>query len=462
MKNHPHKIKTPTVFHRMMRWAYSLLLLLLLPLLLIVFRKKLHQPHDKLKGRRFAERFGSTPKTFQAKGVHIHCVSVGEINAAKGLIDSLLKDYPSLAITLTTSSVTGAVHAKNLFKETVQHCYLPIDLPWFMKRFYARIQPILTIVVEVEIWPNMVNQCVKHNCPIVLVNARMTERSLNSYKRVSWLFRHTLRQFHEICTQSSESFENFLAYGVYKKHLSLSRNMKFDLLPEPSDASLGKAIVQQFTLEDKIVIVAASTHEPEEKIMLDAFKKIKQTLNNAVLIIVPRHPHRFQSVVQIVNASGFVTQKASDFMCIKDGHTLPDTSHADDVLGTTVSTSAECIVVDTMGWLKACYSICDLAFIGGSFADKGGHNALEGALYAKPMVMGPSTFNNPLICQHLAEQNALVICDSHSALVEAMQYWLEHPKHAQLDGERGSKVLLRNAGAIEYTMSMIRPYLRKQ
>ena len=204
-----------------MLFLYSALLLLLIPLFILLNRNKLNMQAPSLAKRRFAERFGWTPAHFKEHGIHIHCVSVGELNAASGLIRIILTEFPTLPITLTTSSVTGAIHAQNLFKEKVQHCFLPIDFPWFMRRFYKAINPKLSLITEVEIWPNMVAQCAKKNIHVCLINARMTTKSLASYRKVAWLFRPTLQKMHAICVQSSESFENFLAYGVSKKAIKV-------------------------------------------------------------------------------------------------------------------------------------------------------------------------------------------------------------------------------------------------
>lgn len=443
-----YQVKSPHLGHHLIRWLYSISMFLLLPIILLVLRKKLFQKDSRLHNRRFSERFGYLPQNFKANGVHIHCVSMGEINAAKGVIDHLLLEYPHLVITLTTSSVTGAVHAQSVYGERVQHAYLPIDLPLSMRRFYNRLKPVLTLVTEVEIWPNMVHQCRHNNIPIVLINARMTQRSLQSYKRLSWLFRHTLRQFSVICAQSSESFENFLAYGMYKRQLKLSRNMKFDLIKYKADEDLGIKLADYYHLQKRRIVVAASTHEPEEKMLLDCFSELRSHYPDLCLIIVPRHPHRFEKVFQIAKATGLNTQRLSDSI------------QADNSFKALQSkTQADCLVVDAMGWLKACYSLCNIAFIGGSFAQKGGHNALEAALYGKPMVMGPSIFNNPVICQHLQAQQALIIVEDASALRSSIMQWLEHEDIAKANGHSGSKVLLSNAGAIENTMDVVRAFL---
>jgi 3-deoxy-D-manno-octulosonic-acid transferase len=433
------------LIHSVFRLCYTVLLCLLLPIILLLFKKKLHHSHPHLQHRSFWERFGKIDKSFKTGGIHVHCVSVGEINAAAGLIRALLEEYPSLPVTLTTSSTTGAAHAFEIFKNKVQHCYLPVDIPILMNRFYSIIQPTLVLVTEVEIWPNMVNACIKRNVPTVLINARMTSKSLKNYRKFWWLFRHTFRQFTVICAQSSESFENFLAFGVYKSRLKLSRNMKFDLLPQEKDKILGRKLIDDFGLKGRPILLAGSTHDPEEKLLLSTYTSLKRNHPDLALVIVPRHPHRFDEVYQIVKASGYCTERISS----------PNTN----IDRSNVKGTIDCLLVDTMGWLKACYSVCSIAFVGGSFANKGGHNALEAALYSKPIVMGPSTFNNPNICQHLSSQNALHITQSEKELTEVIGKWLANPKQSSEDGEKGLQVLLRNAGSVEYTMGVLRSQL---
>lgn len=398
-----------------------------------------------MKNRSFWERFGKIDKSFKPGGIHIHCVSVGEVNAAAGLIKTLLKEYSNLPITITTSSTTGAVHAYQMFKDEVQHCYLPVDIPILMHRFYRKLQPKLVLVTEVEIWPNMVSASVKRGVPIILINARMTTKSLENYRKFTLLFRHAYREFTKICAQSSESFQNFLSYGVYKTRLSLSNNMKFDLVADEKDAQLGQKILTNYGLNEKRILVAASTHDPEEKMILKTYSSLKQEHANLVLVIVPRHPHRFDDVYQLIKATGLNTVRMSE------SDSISNTNSQDNEI--------DCLLVDAMGCLKACYSICDTAFVGGSFAPKGGHNALEAALYSKPITMGPSIFNNPSICSHLVEKNALVITHSEQELTQTINKWLSNPDQALKDGEGGMKVLIDNAGSIENTMGILRNYL---
>lgn len=436
--------------YKLTRIVYTFLLCCLLPLVVLVFKKKLRHIDGQLPNRSFWERFGKVSHLTQTGGIHLHCVSVGEVNAASGLIYALLDEYPDLPITLTTSSTTGAVHAASVFKERVQHSYLPVDIPWVISRFYRKVQPRLVLVTEVEVWPNMLNICQKMTIPTVLINARMTDKSLISYKRFSWLFRRTFRQFSLISAQSSQSFENFLAYGVYKRQLKLSKNMKFDLSPDDADEQLGQQLLRDYKLAKRPILLGASTHDPEEKMLLAIYKKLKIQHSNLLLVIVPRHPQRFDDVHQLMKATGYRVASVSQGN-IKDKNAVKSSN--------ITNNSIDCLLVDKMGWLKACYSICTVAFVGGSFAPKGGHNALEAALYSKPIVMGNSIFNNPTICQHLAAQKALKITHTSEALYKVCDHWLSNKEQADHDGENGLQVLLKNAGSVEYTMSLLRPLL---
>lgn len=434
------------VKHTILRLAYSCSLFIFLPILLVFYRKKLYQTKHGLHGHRFTERLGFLSDDLQAGGVHVHCVSVGEINTARPLIELILELYPHLPLTLSTSSVSGALHAQNTFADRVQHCYLPIDIPFCMRLFCNKIKPILSLVTEIEIWPNLVYQLHKQETPIVLINARMTQQVLKRYKRFSSLFRPTLRQIDYVCAQDLQSFQNFIKFGLYKQQLRLSRNMKFDMAPRLDDHQLGRHIVEHFDLHKRKIIVAAYTHYPEESILLNEFIRLQSEISNLTLVMIPHHPNRFDSVKQTISACGLTFVSASDI------------ENNDWVC----NHSPECVLIDKVGWTKACYSIAHVAFIGGTLVDQGGYNPLECAQFSKPIVMGPNISNNPSICEKLKAQSALQLVENESALYEALKHWLLHEEHAQMDGERGSKVIVQNVGAVEYTFSIIRPLLDAQ
>lgn len=438
------KLIPQTFAYRIWRYLYSLVLTLCLPLLLLLMRKKLKMQSlsADMPKRRFAERFGRVSSSFQAGGLLIHCASVGEINAAQRLIRDLLVTNPSLSITLSCSSTTGAVHAFNLFKDQVQHQFLPFDLPFFMSPFFNALKPQLVLVTEVEIWPNMLAQCLARDVPVCLINGRLSDQSFTTYKRLSPLLRTALRHFNYICAQSQSSYDNFLKLGVYKPQLRLTQNMKFDLALSSDDQEKAEQLQSQFFSESRPVLVAASTHDGEEKFVLQVYKKLLIDTPNLALIVVPRHPHRFDDVYYILKAGGVELARAS-------------------ATSLDASVSVDVVLMDKMGWLKACYDICDVAFIGGSIANKGGHNALECALYGKPMLMGPSTFNNPSITQFLHKQGALKIIENTQQCADAINHWLADLDNARNDGGKGKQVLQDNNGAVNATLAVLKPLLQR-
>lgn len=422
--------KTESLMQRMYRAVYSLALMLLLPLLLLLFKKKLSMsPTYFGQPRRFSERFGSVPNDVKTAGIWVHCVSMGELNASEQLVKRIKSEYPEIPITITTTSTAGAIHAFALYKDTVQHLFLPFDIPFFMRRFLASLQPRLVLITEVEIWPNMMRQCVKRNIPLCLINARLSDASLPTYQRLGFLLRPALRQFDAICAQSQASYDNFKKMGVYKHQLTLTQNMKFDMEPSAEDGAKAKQLIDKYQLVDKPIWLAASTHDPEEKFVLRVFIRLLEAFPSLRLILVPRHPHRFDDVYLMTKASGLLVTRLSD-------------KNAQD---------AQVIIVDKMGWLKAAYSICSNAFIGGSIAPKGGHNALECAMYAKCMVMGTSTFNNPLIVDMLVEKGALNIIEDEQQCFDNVQRLFAEPKLSQAKGEAGLIVLKNNRGAVDAT-----------
>jgi 3-deoxy-D-manno-octulosonic-acid transferase len=421
-------------YHFIGRWCYNLVLILLLPLGVL----KLLLKSDKTKGQRNRnrERFGLIGKSTQ-QGILVHCVSVGEVNAAKNLVLRLQQLYPKFTITISTTSSTGAKQARAVFSESVQHVYLPIDIPVCMWLFFRKLRPRLVLVTEVEIWPNMLHQCFLRSIPTVLINGRMTTESVKNYLHLAFLFRPSLRKFSRICTQGQQDFDNFLRLGVYKPNLILTNNMKFDLELDVQDNTKAMALKEQLGLNEQPVFVAGSTHDQEENICLDAFNELRKIHRNALLIVVPRHPHRFEKVAQLCQATGYLVVKLSELN------------------GKPLRTSPDILVVDAMGMLKACYQLASCAFVGGSFVHKGGHNALEPALYAVPTIMGPSIFNNPIICDVLENAGGLKILSAPVQLADTALEWFNNADIAQRAGLANKQVIEKNRGAIEQTLEAI-------
>lgn len=428
--------------HHFARGLYTIILFILLPVLIFLMRKKLGvkaQPFP-ISQRKFSQRFGYLSEQICVTDILFHCASVGEVNASAAIIKRVLHDNPEYKITISTTSVTGATHAFNQFGDSVQHCFLPFDLPFAVKNFLSTLRPKYLCITEVEFWPNLVHVAFKRNIKLGLINGRISSKSLHTYKKFAWLYRYTLRKFSVICAQSEPSFSYFLSLGVYKSQLFLTRNTKFDLSSDPQDEIKATQLMADFSMNTSKLLLAASTHAPEEELLLDIFQRLRMRHEDLRLIIVPRHPFRFDQVTQLCMASGFRVARL--------------TKGAE-------ATQPDIIVVDAMGWLKACYRVSTLAFIGGSFATKGGHNALECALYGKPMLMGPSIFNNPEICQQLIAVNALDICETPSILESKCEYLLSNPDSAISKGSNGRRVLTQNLGAVEDTMSILRAHLLK-
>jgi len=428
-------------YHFFWRWLYSLILLMLMPLLCLKLMTKKANATGLIKHKN-RQRFGFTANGLKKNGVIVHCVSMGEVNAAQGIIEKLIVAYPSMPVTVTTTSVTGAEHAVKLFADRVQHSFLPIDFPVCIWLFLRRLKPKMLMVTEVEIWPNLLHQCYQNKIPAILINARMTDRSLINYKRLAYLFRPSLRKFTCICAQAKADFENFVSMGVYKTQLVLTNNLKFDLQANPEDEQKAKTLIGHFGLQDKTILLAASTHDGEEKVLIDCYASLKASFEDLVLCIVPRYPHRFNDVIQLVNASGL--------NCVSLSAAAVDRSKKIDVA-----------VIDKMGMLKAAYSISNMAFVGGSLVSKGGHNPLEGALYQVPMCMGPSVFNNPAITSLLKESKALTIVQNQNQIVELFGAWLVDTHEAVRLGAQGKKILAINAGALELTLSCVQAILKQ-
>ncbi|MFC4701003.1 3-deoxy-D-manno-octulosonic acid transferase [Glaciecola siphonariae] len=388
--------------------------------------------------RRFSERFGMLPASFKGSGILVHCVSVGELNASVHLVNKLMKAYPSMSITLTTTSTTGAQLAYNLYKDSVQHAFLPFDLPFFMNRFLAKLKPKLVLVTEVEVWPNMLRYCARHGIRTALINARISSESLPTYKRFGFLLRPALRSFDVICAQSQNAYDNFKALGVYKSQLRLTNNMKFDLTPSDDDAQKAEHLLSRYKLAPDATWLAASTHEPEELFVLSVYQKALKQHPHLKLVIVPRHPHRFEQVYLAIKSMGLSVARFSD----------------------ELTSDSQVILIDTMGYLTPCYRICSFAFIGGSIADKGGHNALEGAMYAKPMMMGPSIFNNPGIVELLTQRSALILIEDEAACERVLLDFMASPARAIEQGRAGKKVLEENGGAVDKTFDLVTSLLQ--
>ncbi len=415
----------------MTRVLYTLLLRLALPFAVArLYWRSLKTPAYR---QRISERL-TWGRPAPPVGIWIHAVSVGEAQAAAPLIRYLLNRAPSRPILVTTTTPTGAERLHDLFGETVAHRYTPFDLPTILTRFLAQTQPRLVIIMETEIWPNMLNMCARQSIPVVLANARLSARSAHGYARFASLTRQTLAQFSLIAAQTDADARRFIDLGADPARVRVTGSIKFDLI-QPVDL-----VVQTKEMRrdwgQRPVWIAASTHEGEETILLEAHRRLRaRLLPNALLVLVPRHPERFERVAALV--------AQNDLSLVRRSRRAACQAETAVFLG------------DTMGELPVFLAAGDAAFIGGSLVPTGGHNPLEAAAVGVPVIVGSHTFNFAAITDLLiAECAACRIADA-ATLADLLQDWLTNVTLRTQMGERGRQVVERNRGALARLIGLL-------
>ncbi|OCG14009.1 3-deoxy-D-manno-octulosonic acid transferase [Gilliamella sp. App6-5] len=389
--------------------------------------------------KRWLERYGFCQNKVESNGILLHAVSVGETIAAIPLIKALQQQYPNLPITVTTMTPTGSERVKSLLGDSVHHVYLPYDLPCAINRFLKTIQPKLVIIMETELWPNFICQCYKRHIPLVLANARLSERSANRYRKLGRAISHLLSKISTIAAQNKQDGERFVSLGLPSDHLAITGSIKFDIDLTAQQQQKIAMLKQQWQL-NRPVFIAASTHSGEDEIILSAFERLLQTCPDLLLIVVPRHPERFKTVEKLINDRGlnYINRSSNQ---------VP-TKQTQVILG------------DTMGELIELYGIADIAFVGGSLVKHGGHNPLEPALHHIPIISGEHFFNFKVICEQLISANGMIICASSAdALYSAVNALLENKSNSQQIGEQAYQVLKQNQGALDRLLNMINLYL---
>ena len=411
----------------MNRTLYSLLFHLGLPILAL--RLLWRAWRAPAYSRRLLERFAFGLPPLKPGGIWIHAVSVGESIAAAPLVRELLARYPALPITITCMTPTGSERIQALFGNQVQHCYLPYDLPWAAARFIRRLQPQLAVIMETELWPNHIHQCAKRGVPVLLANARLSERSARGYARFAKLTAPMLAELSLIAVQSAAEAERFLALGARPECVEVTGSIKFDLRIEPELLAQAQALRAAWNTVQRPVWIAASTHAGEDESVLAAHRLLLQQQPHALLILVPRHPERFASVQQL---------------CVKEGFTTCRRS-----LGEAPDAATQVLLGDTMGELLLLYALADCAFVGGSLVANGGHNLLEPAALGLPVLSGPHLFNFLEIAGLLRSAGALAEVADSEALAATLLRLFAEPQQADAMASAGLAVLKANQGALQ-------------
>ncbi|MDF3055093.1 MAG: Three-deoxy-D-manno-octulosonic-acid transferase domain protein [Gammaproteobacteria bacterium] len=416
-----------------MRHIYSLIFYLLLPFILLrLYWKGRKSPYYR---KRWWERLGFV-KPLSAKGaIWVHAVSLGEMVVAKPLIQAIRTRYPTTPIAITNMTATGAKMAEQLKMENVFQFYVPYDLPDVVKRFVKRVQPRMLIIMETELWPNLIHYTSQKKIPILLANGRLSEKSMLGYLRIRRIIQPLLSQINFIAVQTQIEAERFIKLGASPQQVVALGSIKFDI-PIPEKLVFeGRELRKNWRAESRPILLAASTHNGEEEKVLNAFSQLKKIHPSALLILVPRHPERFDEVVKLGQKYGYQILRRSE--------------------KTLCNETTDIFVGDSFGEMFLYFSLSDIAFIGGSLANIGGHNLLEPAALALPIITGTHVFNFAEIFALLNHQKAVLQVHGQDGLFEAWKILLEDKVAAEAMGERAKSVVLENQGALAKHMAYV-------
>lgn len=393
---------------------------------------------DRSYWDRLGERFGRGAVKLKERCIWVHAVSVGEVQASAALIRALRARYPEIPLVLTTVTPTGAARAKSLFGDDVYHSFAPYDLPGSVRRFFDRVQPRLAIILETEIWPNLFDACGKRGIPLVLASARVSQRSVGRYRRLVGLFRQTLSHGIVIAAQSEGDAERFRSIGANPDRTHVTGNIKFDLQVPATLTADGAKLRAQYA-PARQVWIAGSTHAGEEDVVLDAHERLLASGTDALLIVVPRHPNRFDDVAASLKRRGLTFVRRSRAQ--------------------TAAADTQVLLVDSLGELMTFYAASDVAFVGGSLVPIGGHNLLEPAALGLPIVSGPNTYNAEGIARLLIEVGAVQTVHNAAELAASVGGLLRDPELRRATGARGRATVEANRGALEKLLALVPPLI---
>lgn len=413
-----------------MRYLYTFLFYLALPFIFLrLWWRSIKQPAYR---QRMGERLGYYPRQFD-QCIWVHAVSVGETLAAIPLIKALKSRFPEVQMVITTMTPTGAERVKTAFGDSVTHAYIPYDLPGAMQRFIRQFHPVVCVIMETELWPNLLATCSKNQIPVCLVNARLSEKSARGYHRIASLTRDMLRRIDLIAAHGQMDANRFITLGAPEARMTVTGNIKFDI-ELPADLSQKGAILRDELGRDRFIWIAASTHEGEEEMVIAAHKQICAVNPQALLILVPRHPARFDAIAKLSAQSFSTARRSLQQSC------MPETSV---YLG------------DTMGELLLMYSAANVAFVAGSLIPRGGHNMLEPGALGKPIITGPYLFNFAEISELFVSAHALAKVTDADSLAKEVIELMQHPDEQAEMGARALQVVAENRGALAKQVELV-------
>lgn len=428
----------------MARIFYSFALIIISPLIvfyLYILRGKKNQGYRA----HFKERFGFVSKslfTVKTKPLVFHCASVGEVLAATPLIKALQKVHPNLNILITCNTPTGREQILSQFKNTVACSYLPIDFPFATARFLKRIKPQALCILETELWPNLMAVSHKKNIPVLVINARLSEKSQQGYQKVAKLTHIIMRSITVLASHNKTDAKRFIELGLEASKSHVTGSIKFDITP--SDEQLAKVLnlkqlynSNEDNKDERFVWVAGSTHPVEHELVLSAHQELLKKQPNALLIIAPRHPEQFDKVAELLTQSPLSFSRRSQ----------------------NNYNNEQILLADTLGELQCLYGAANVSFIGGSLIRRGGHNPLESAAFSVGVITGPHTYNFDHVYPELTKLKGAVVVDSNDELAKQLITFSQNTKACQTLGIKAAQCVTKNQGAIQKTLNIINQYL---
>ncbi|MBB1277582.1 lipid IV(A) 3-deoxy-D-manno-octulosonic acid transferase [Pseudoalteromonas sp. SR43-3] len=428
----------------MARIFYSFALIIISPLIvfyLYILRGKKNQGYRAL----FKERFGFVGKslfTVKTKPLVFHCASVGEVLAATPLIKALQKVHPNLNILITCNTPTGREQILNQFKNSVACSYLPIDFPFATARFLKRIKPQALCILETELWPNLMAISHKKNIPVLVINARLSEKSQQGYQKVAKLTHIIMRSITVLASHNKTDAKRFIELGLETSKSHVTGSIKFDITP--SEEQLAKVLnlkqlynSNEDNNDERFVWVAGSTHPVEHELVLLAHQELLKKQPNALLIIAPRHPEQFDKVAELLTQSPLSFSRRSQ----------------------NNYNNEQVLLADTLGELQCLYGAANVSFIGGSLIRRGGHNPLESAAFSVGVITGPHTYNFDHVYPELIKLKGAVVVDSNDELAKQLITFSQNTKACQTLGIKAAQCVAKNQGAIQKTLNIINQYL---
>lgn len=417
----------------MNRFFYNILMYLMTPLIVVYLCYRAIKSDD-YRGR-LSERFGFKKFNFSQPVILIHSVSMGETIAATPLINQLISDYPNHQIIVTTSTPTGSAVVTRNFGQQVAHCYLPLDLIGSVKRFLKQVTPDIVIVMETELWPNLIHQLYKRNTPILLANARMSEKSMQSYlKKAAPLMHDMLNKITQVSAQYQSDADRFKILGLPNNKLNIGGSIKFELSIK-DELKQQQAILKQQWAPNRLVWVAGSTHPGENEKILATHKQLLTLFPSLLLVLIPRHSERFDETATLTQNAGFNVIRRSQ-------QQIPNEQ-------------CEVVIGDTMGEMLLLLGLADIAYIGGSLIERGGHNPLEPAALGKPIIMGPSCYNFSDISHKLIDAGGLKTVEDSEQLTALVSQLINDEERRSAMGENALNVVKENQGTLSRLMNWV-------